>query len=258
MDTLLFKEFSYKCRIDFLNKLSNCKELNIEMLQTSSETFYLKRIYQEYLSYLHNLHESYSKDNNIEILFDDIIYDFISSMEDQINDTSFITKNERCMHLVSIEYNMIVNIHKFAYELFSRNHTLNEMDFFHGTSLTSLLENNEITIEKFRQESFYDIDNFNHIKLPDDYEYLTLTKMIDIYLLNIISDIYNFEDYKDFFSIMYTFNSKGLLDKDLYRYFLTLEDVLYAKKSIAKNLSYAIMIIAIITSLAIFLMYEIM
>lgn len=255
MDTLEFVKFSKDKREEFLNISSNLKELNIEMIASSSESFYLRNLYTKYEEFLHKMYDDYKNEYSIEKEFEDLICDFIDTMKPQIDDASFITKDERCMHLVSIEYNMICNIHKFAYELYSLNHELNEYDFFHGTSLSELLERGETTTERFRKESFYDIDNFSHITLPEDYEYLSLTNMADIYLLNIISDIYEFEGYKEFFNTMYELNSKHLLSKNLYRYFLTVEDVLYAKKATVKQLSNLIMIIAIAVSIGIFIIY---
>lgn len=255
MDTLDFVKFSLAKREEFLNISSNLKELNIGMIASSSESFYLRNLYTKYEEFLHKLYDDYSNQYHIDKAFDECVCDFIDTMKPQIEDTSFITKNERCLHLVSIEYNMICNIHKFAYELYVSNHELCEKDFFHGTSLTELLDNNMITIKEFRSESFYDIDNFSHISLPQDYEYLELSKMVDIYMLNIASDIYEFEGYKDFFADMYILNSKGLLSKSLYRYLLTLEDVLYAKKGTVKQVSNLIMILAIMVSIGIFLFY---
>ena len=109
------------------------------------------------------------------------------------------------------------------------------------------------TVEQFRNESFYDIDNFNHITIPDDIEYLKESKMVDIYLLNEVSDIKEKRDYDDFFNLMYTFKSKGMISKSLYRYLITLEDVLYAKKGIVRSLSYTLVAVALLLSGLIFI-----
>ena len=253
MDTLDFLEFSKKCREDFLDKMSDLKELNIEMLPRNEDSFYLRKLYEAYDAYLHNLYDEYTKESNIGVSFDSIVYDFLTTISDQCNDASYITFDERALHITCIEYNIIVDIHKFSYELYSRNHELNERDFFHGTSLSELLLKDMCTIEQFRNESFYDIDNFNHITIPDDIEYLKESKMIDIYLLNEVSDIKEKKDYDDFFNLMYTFKSKGMISKSLYRYLITLEDVLYAKKGIVRSLSYTLVAVALLLSGLIFI-----
>lgn len=254
MYTLEFVKYSKFNRESFLNIASNLKELNIEMILKGEEIFYLKKLMEEYKNFLHKLHNEYIREYNLDIDFDTAVCDFISCMEPQIDDSTYITKNERCLHLSCVEYNMIVNIHKFSYELFSFNHQLNELDFFHGTSLTELLEKREITIEKFREESFYDIDNFSHINLPKDLEYLKLSNMIDIYLLNKLSDILEYDLYKEFFFEISSLNSKGYLSKDEYRYFLTMEDVICAKPNTIKKASNLFLIIMFIASI-VFLFY---
>lgn len=254
MDTLEFVKYSRDNRDLFLDKASSLKELNIEMIIKGEEVFYLKKLMAAYEEFLHELHSNYQNQYKLEIDFDKVVCDFITSMAPQIDDSTYITKNERCLHLSCVEYNMIVNIHKFSYELFSLNHELNEFDFFHGTSLTELLGENKITIDKFRSDSFYDIDNFSHISLPDDLEYLKLSNMIDIYLLNKLSDIEEFNDYKDFFFLISSLNSKGLLTKSQYRYFLTMEDVICAKPNTIKKASNLFLVIIFIASI-VFLFY---
>lgn len=256
MDTDEFVLYSLKCREDFLNILSDLKEKNMEMIPRGEDSFYLKRVYEEYEKYLHKLYDDYKAQNNIEVAFEDITYDFLTTIKEQSEDATYITRDERCLHLTCMEYNIIVDIHKFSYELFSLNHNLREKDFFHGTWLTGLLRDGKTTIEEFRSESYYDIDNFNHITLPDDKEYLDNSKMIDIYLLAEVSDIKEAKDYDDFFSLLYTLRRQGYVDQTLYRYFITLEDVLRMKKGIIKDISYTIIICCIILSVGIFFAYE--
>ena len=257
MDTIDFINYSYNKRMDFLDILSNCKEQNIEMIPRGEESFYLKKIYEEYEKHLHKMYDDYKNEFEFNKEFNSIIYDFLSTIKAQVEDASYITRDERCLHLTCIEYNMLVDIFKFSYELYSVGHNLCETDFFHGTSLTELLENNKITIEEFRRESFYDIDNFNHITLPDDIDYLIESKMIDIYLLASLSDILQSSEYDDFFNIIYQFKRQGLLDGKMYRYFITMEDVLRMKKGIIKDISYTIIICCTILSIGIFAAYNI-
>ncbi len=255
MDTKNFLSYSKKCREDFLNILSNIKEQNMELIPRGEDFFYLQNVYKAYEKYLHKLQEDYNKEYNLNINFDNICYDFLTTIKDQCEDASFITRDQKCQNIACIEYNIVVDIHKFAYELYSFNHNLNEIDFFHGTSLSELLENNMITIEKFREESFYDIDNFNHITLPDDINYLISSEMIDIYLLACLSDVYESKDYEDFFNIIYTFNNKKLLSKSVYRYFITIEDLFKMKKGIIKNITSTLIIMCVILSVAIMFAY---
>lgn len=254
MDTLEFVSYSKEKRMEFLDLLSNKKELNMEMISKSQESFYIREINKLFKDYLHKMHEDYQNENKIEIDFDSIIYDFIDTIDEQCSDNSYITLNERCNHLACIEYNMLVDIHKFSYELFIINHSLNELDFFHGTSLGELLLNNSTTVEKFRSESYYDIDNFNHINIDKDINYLKESDMVDIYMLACLSDIIEYKDYKEYFNNIYIIKSKGILDKRLYRYLITFEDVLFSKPSYVSKTSYLIMALAIIASIILFIL----
>lgn len=256
-DTLDFISYSKKCREDFLDILSNLKEKNMELIPREEDFFYLQNVYKEYEKYLHKLHEDYNKLYNLDIKFDSICYDFLTTIKAQCDDSTVYTRDQKCQNIACIEYNIAVDIHKFAYELYSINHTLNETDFFHGTSLSELLENNLTTTKKFREESFYDIDNFNHITLPDDIDYLVETDMIDIYLLALVSDVDDAKDYDDFFNIMYTFNRNSYISKTLYRYFITLEDLFKMKKSVLKNITSTLIIMCVILSIMIMFAYYI-
>ncbi|MGM9970968.1 MAG: hypothetical protein ACI35W_00990 [Anaeroplasmataceae bacterium] len=257
METKEFLEFSKKNREDFLNILSSTKEKNMEFIARNEVFFYINEIYKEYLAFLHKLYDNYTNNNDISVPFNDIIYDFIDSMKTQCDDPKFITKDEYTNHVCCVEYNMIINIHKFSYELFSLNHILNEKDFFHGDSLTYLLEENKITIKEFREESYYDIDNFNHIDLKEDINYIINTTMIDIYMLTVLSDVCEIKDYDDIFNLTYAFNSKKLLSTTLYRYLLTMEDAIKMKKSYVKGFLYIFFIVIIILVIAIFFAYNI-
>ena len=153
---------------------------------------------------------------------------------------------------------MIINIHKFSYELYSLNHEINEMDFFHGISLTELLDKNLITINDFRKESYYDIDNFNHIDIYEDIDYLKDTKMVDIYLLSILSDVFGIKEYVDVFDVVYYLNNKKLLSKSIFRYMITMEDAIKMKNSLAKPLLSTFFIIIFVLIIAIFLTVKIL
>lgn len=257
MKTKEFLEFSKKNREEFLNLLSSAKEINMEFICRNEVTFYLQRIFNNYKTYLQKLFDEYIKSNNLTISFNECVCDFIDCLEPQINNFSFITKDEYTNHVCCVEYNMIINIHKFSYELFILNNDLNELDFFHGDSLTSLLEENKITIEQFRKESYYDIDNFNHIDLTKDLEYVINSTMMDIYLLTILSDVIVIEEYKDFFNIIYHLNSKKFISRPLYRYLLTMEDVINMKISHAKGYLYAFFSVIIILTVLIFIAMQI-
>lgn len=257
MDTLDFLSYSKKCRLDFLNILSNLKEQNMELIPREEDFFYLQNVYKEYEKYLHKLHEDYNQQYNLNINFSDICYDFLITIKEQCDDPSSINRDQKCQNIACIEYNIIVDIHKFAYELYSINHELNEFDFFHGTSLSELLENNLTTVDKFREESFYDIDNFNHITLPDDIDYLIKSDMIDIYLLASLSDVYESKEYDDFFNIIYTLNNKKFISKSIYRYFITIEDLFKMKKSILKNITSTLIIMCVVLSVAVMFTYYI-
>ena len=257
MNELEFVEFSKKKRNEFLDILSDLKEFNIEILARDEDLFYLKKVFTSYENFLHKLYDDYKKNNDINKNFLEVSCDFISTIQEQCEDSTYITRIERSQHIACVEYNIMVDIHKFCYELYSSNHNINEIDFFHGTCLTELLEKNETTIDQFRRESFYDIDNFNHITLPDDNEYLIQSNMIDIYLLNELSDIDSKEYYDDFFNLIYVFKHNNNLTKSEYRYFITMEDILKAKKSIARNLSYTLILCCVLLSIGIFFAYSI-
>lgn len=258
MDKTLFLEFSKKNRENFLNILSDTKDLDIEFICKNNYQTYLHDIYNKYIKYLNDIYNNYIKENNLECSFNDIIYDFIDSMDPQCNNITFNTKVQIINHICCVEYNMIINIHKFSYELFILNHELCELDFFHGDSLTYLLNENKISVKQFREESYYDIDNFNHIDLTRDIDYLINTNMIDIYMLTILSDVCILNEYVNFFDLMYLFNSKKLLSKPLYRYLLTTEDSINAKKSHVKSILYVFFIIIFILTISIFFAIEVL
>lgn len=248
-----FLEFSKKNRLDFLNILSDEKEKNMSFICYGEITNYLNNIFLKYKEHLNNIFINYLKEYNLSDSIDKYLCDFITSMEPQIEDQTYITKDEYTCHICCIEYNMIINIHKFSYEVYTINHTINELDYFHGTSLTSLLHDNLTTIEKFRSESFYDIDNFNHIDFNKDQEYLSKSMMSDIYMLTIISDVLEIKDYPEAFSKGYILNTHHILDKETYRYILTLEDAIKYKKSLIKPLLNTFFAVIIILVLAIFI-----
>lgn len=255
-----FLEFSKNNRTAFLNILSNEKEKNMAFLTANSSVVYLNNIYDEYQKYLNKIFDEYIKENNIkDITIDKCICDFLTSMEPQILDTSFITKDEVACHVCCIEYNMIINIHKFSYEVYSLNHSLDELKFFHGTSLTEALDNIENKeerkniIKKFREESYYDIDCFNYIDFKYDQEYLNNSSMQDIYLLSLISDCLKISEYADAFAIGYMMNARHMLDKATYRYMLTIEDAIKYKKSALKPLLNTFFVVIILLLVAIYI-----
>lgn len=251
MKDLEFLEYSKLNRESFLDIVSNLMEMDMEFISRNEVFFFLKELFEKYTNYLHTILENYNEKYSLDIKFEDVVYDFVSTMEPQIIDPGFITKDEYTNHLCCVIYNMIINIHKYSYEIFSKNNELNEKAFFHGTSLSELLEKNEITIEQFRQESYYDIDNFNHIDLINDTKYLISTNMIDIYLLTILSDVVEVKEYLNFYDIMYALNYKKLISKPLFRFLITMEDAIKMKRSYAKGIIYTLVACLMILSLGI-------
>lgn len=255
-----FLDYSKNNRKNFLDILSNEKEKNMSFMTPNLSIIYLKNIYEEYQKYLNKLFDDYIKENNIVgITIENCICDFLTSMKPQIDDTTFITKDEITCHVCCIEYNMIVNIHKFSYELYILNHNLDEKMFFHGTSLGEALENikdseeRKKIISSFRDESYYDIDCFNYIDFKNDIDYLRDSTMEDIYLLSIISDALKVSEYDDQFAIGYMMNARHMLDKSTYRYMLTLEDAIKYKKSALKPLLNTFFVVIILLLVAIYI-----
>ncbi len=239
--------FSKNNRESFLETLSNLMSKDINFIANGDVFIFYDKIDKLYQNYLLSLFNSYTTENNLVADFDSLIHEFTSFISEQCHVTTPFTKEESLQHLFAIEYNMIINIHRFSFELFILNHTLDEKKFFYGERLEDILGRKEMTLMEFREKAYYDTDNIDFADINEDTVYIKDLEMFDIYFLTILSTDFRLDNYTDLYYEIYKLKHLNIISDPLYRFLITTEDSIKARMPIIKSFINAIVIVILLT-----------
>lgn len=221
-----FLLYSKKNREDFLKIITKSMLKNMDFIINNRILEFNSLIEKQYSDYLYYLFINYQTENNLDFNFNELINDFISSIKEQCSQNNFYSIAIEIKNFLFLLYNMLVNIHRFSYELYILNNKLDEKSLFYGDDLEILLNENKITLEEFRQISFYDTDNLTYCTLENDFEYLKQIEMFDIFFVENLAYDFNSSEYEYIFNQFDNLNKLGLISKFLKSFIRTLEKLL--------------------------------
>ncbi len=223
-----FLEYSYNYRQLFIEEIRKLKEEFIDYIYLKRVDQFNIKLLDTYTCFLNQMYLDVSPNTP----FTKLISDFITSID---LGTNFLDYDEEITNSYLIEYNMIINIHKFSYTLFSLSNSVDDSLFY---TECDILKFDKSLYEK----SPYDTDFIDYMDIYNT-KYYKETKYADIYLISSLSNCYDKYERKEVFENNYYFNNKSLISKQMYGYMLISEDTLRYKPNIAKFATYPVYII---------------
>lgn len=229
-NTKKFIKYSKNNRDDFLQVVSELMLQNMDYIINNQILEFNSVIGEQYSNYLYYLFINYQLKNKVNPIFSKLTKDFISSIQEQCSLNNFNSTADEIKNLLFIIYNMLVNVHRFSYELYTLNKKLDEKSLFYGDDLEALLNEKKITLEEFREISFYDTDNITYCTLENDLKYLKKIKMLDIYFIENLAYNFNSSDYEYIFNQFDDLNKLGLISEFFNAFIKTLKNLLIDKR----------------------------